>query len=151
MEKQLVIFKLGGECYGLDIATVESIIKLQPVTAVPFTPACVEGVINLRGVVLPVVDLRRRLGLPTVEPGKETRIVIVELEPLTVGLVVDAVSEVLRIPDTAIEPPPPLAVTVDASFITGIARVGEQLIILLDLDQVLAYQEGSILSSLQPA
>ena len=98
MENQLVVFKLVNEYYGIDIAAVESIIKLQPITAVPHAPFFVEGVINLRGAILPVIDLRKRFGLLTVEPTKDTRIVIVEINNVMAGMVVDAVTEVLRLP-----------------------------------------------------
>lgn len=151
MEKQLVVFELAGECYGVDIAAVESIIKLQPIIAVPFAPPYVEGVTNLRGVVLPIIDLRKRFDLLAAEPNRNTRIIIVKIEQLTVGMVVDVVIEVLRIPDITIEPPPPLTVTLDSSFITDIARVGEQLIILLDMDKVLSFPEYQALQTLQPA
>lgn len=149
-EKLLVIFELAGESYGIEIASVESIIKVQPITTVPFAPPFVEGVTNLRGVVLPVVDLRKRFGLAAAEINTHTRIVIVEVERLTVGMVVDAVAEVLRIPAAAIEPPSPLALSADSGFITGIARFDERLIILLDLDKVLSYQEVNVLATLQP-
>ncbi len=144
MKNQLVVFELANEHYGVDIGAVESIIKLQPITAVPCAPTCVEGVTNLRGTVLPVIDLRRRFGLPPEDPTRDTRIVVVEMEGETVGMVVDAVSEVLRVPEGAIEPPSPLVTTVDSTFITGIARVDERLIILLDLSQVLKVEEQTL-------
>ena len=151
MEKQLVIFELAGERYGVDIAGVQSIIKLQEITTVPFAPSFVEGVTNLRGVVLPVVDLRKRFGLPAIEKAPGTRIVIVNIGPLTVGMIVDAVAEVLRVQEAAIEPPSPLVMTANSGFITGIARMDKQLIILLDLDKVLSQQEFSALQTMQPA
>ena len=105
MENQLVVFDLANEHYGVDIAAVEGIIKIQPITAVPRAPSFVEGVTNLRGKVLPVIDLHKRFGLVGVEATKDTRIVVVEMNGTTVGIVVDAVSEVLRISPEAIEPP----------------------------------------------
>jgi purine-binding chemotaxis protein CheW len=149
MEKQLVIFELANECYGVDIAAVESIIKPQPITTVPFAPSFVEGVTNLRGVVLPVIDLRKRFGLPLAEANRNTRIVIVEIGGLTVGMIVDAVAEVLRVFDEAVEPPSPLMMTLDSAFITGIAKVGERLVILLDLSRVLSVQEQADLQPLR--
>ncbi len=149
MEQQLVIFELADEQYGLDIASVESIIKIQGITAVPQAPAFVEGVTNLRGVVLPVIDLRKRFGLPSTEKNKETRIVVVEMGDTTVGMVVDAVTEVLRVPSESIEPPSPLVTTVDSTFITGIAKVEERLIILLDLGKVLSVREQSQLQAVK--
>lgn len=152
-EEQLVVFTLAGEYYGVDIASVESIIKLQAITAVPRTSVFVEGLTNLRGTVLPVIDLRRRFGLPPREETRETRIVVVELNDLTVGMIVDAVTEVLRVPAGAVEPPSPIVTTVDSTFIRGIAKVDEpglelaqgRLIILLDLSQVLSTGEQVIL------
>jgi len=143
MEKQLVVFDIDREHYGVDIAAVESIIKMQAITAVPRAPAFVEGVTNLRGKVLPVIDLRRRFGLAATDPTKDTRIVVVELNSVTVGMVVDGVSEVLRVSNDSIEPPSPVVTTVDSAFIRGIAKVGERLIILLDLSQVLTLEEAN--------
>lgn len=149
VENQLVVFDLANEHYGVDIAAVEGIIKLQPITAVPHAPAFVEGVTNLRGKVLPVLDLRKRFGLPRGDSTKDTRIVVVEMNGATVGMVVDGVSEVLRVSDEAIEPPSPIVTTVDTAFIKGIAKVGERLVILLDLERVLTVQEQAGLQPLR--
>ncbi|HDQ72106.1 MAG TPA: chemotaxis protein CheW, partial [Chloroflexi bacterium] len=143
---QLVIFTITGEDYGLDVQIVDSIIKRQPITAVPNTPDYVEGVINLRGEVLPVVDLRRRLGLPLQEFTKDTRIIVAELPGAKVGLLVDTMVEVLLVPQQAIQPPSPLISTVETAFISGIVNVGafetgkvdERLIVLLNLENVLS-------------
>jgi len=151
MENQLVVFDLANEHYGVDIAAVESIIKLQPITFVPHAPSFVEGVTNLRGAVLPVIDLRKRFGLPAEEATKETRIVVVEMDSTTVGMVVDAVTEVLRVPEEDIEPPSPVVTTAASAFITGIAKVDERLIILLELGQVLSTEEQVDLQSFQQA
>jgi purine-binding chemotaxis protein CheW len=151
MENQLVVFMLAKEHYGVRIAVVESIIKLQPITAVPCSPAFVEGVTNLRGRVLPVIDLRKRFGLPAEESTKDTRIVVVEMNGTLVGMIVDAVSEVLRVPAESVESPSPIITTVDSAFITGIAKVGERLIVLLDLEKVLSPEEKTELKVLQPA
>ena len=147
MEHQLVVFELANECYGVDIAAVESIIKMQTITLVPHAPDFVEGVTNLRGSVLPVVDLRKRFGLPSVESSRSTRIIVVTIDQIKVGMTVDAVSEVLRVTDEAIEPTPLMVMTVDSGFITGIAKVGDRLIILLDLGRVLSLREQSSLHS----
>ena len=104
MESQLVVFNLVDEHYGVDIAVVDGIVKMQAITAVPRAPSFVEGITNLRGEVLPVIDLRKRFGLPVGEITKETRIVNVEMEGVKVGMVVDAVNEVLRVSEEAIEP-----------------------------------------------
>jgi purine-binding chemotaxis protein CheW len=149
MENQLVIFKLGNEHYGVNIAAVESIIKLQDITSVPRAPEFVEGVTNLRGTVLPVIDLRRRFGLPPEENTKDTRIVVIEMNGSVVGMIVDAVTEVLRISQEAIEPPSPLVTTIDSAFITGIAKVAGRLVILLDLSKIFSIHEKVDLQNLQ--
>ena len=146
MEKH-VIFTLANEHYGVGIVVVDSIIKLQPITAVPRAPSFVEGVTNLRGKVLPVIDLRKRFGLPAEESTKEARIVVTEMDGSTVGMLVDTVSEVLDVADEAIEPPSPIVTTVDSGFITGIAKVGDRLVILLDLEKVLSAEEKADLLS----
>ena len=148
MEHQLVIFELAEELYGVDIATVEGIIKMQAITAVPHAPPFVEGVTNLRGTVLPVMDLRKRFGLPTQTATKDSRIVVAVMDSLKVGIVVDGVSEVLRVPEEAIEPPSPLVTTNETSFINGIAKIADRLIILLDLSKVLSLQEQAQLPRL---
>lgn len=145
MEHQTVVFKLANEYYGVDIASVEGILKLQPVTAVPRAPECVEGVTNLRGAVLPVLNLRKRFGLPAEATTAEARIVVVEMGDVTVGLIVDGVSEVLRFDSQAVEAPSPVVSTVNSRFIRGIAKVGQRLIILLDLTQVLTVDEQASL------
>jgi len=148
MEQQLVIFELSNEFYGVEIGTVEAIIKIQPITAVPHAPPFVEGVTNLRGTVLPVLDLRKRFGQPAQTATKDSRIVVAVMGALKVGMVVDGVSEVMRVPEDAIEPPSPLVTTVETTFLKGIAKVAERLIILLDLGKVLSVQEQAQLPAL---
>jgi purine-binding chemotaxis protein CheW len=143
MEQQLVIFELASEFYGVNIAAVETIIKLQAITAVPHAPPFVEGVTNLRGKVLPVIDLRKRFGLASQAETKDSRIVVVDVAGVKVGMVVDGVSEVLHLPEDSIEPPSPIVSTVDSTFITGIAKYEDRLIILLDLSKVLSLKEQS--------
>lgn len=146
MEHQLVVFDLAHEHYGVDIAAVEGIIKMQAITVVPRAPQFVEGVTNLRGKVLPVIDLRKRFGLPPAEDSREMRIVVVEMNGLTVGIIVDAVSEVLRVNADSIEPPSPIVTTVDSAFIRGIAKLEERLVILLDLSKVLTLTDQAELA-----
>ena len=146
-ENQLVVFELAGENYGLDIAAVDGIIKLQDITAVPHAPDFVEGVTNLRGTVLPVIDLRRRFGLPEADSTTDTRIVVVDVDGTKVGMVVDAVTEVLRVAADTFEQPSPL-VTTTSAFITGIARVDERLVILVDLAKVLSTEEKADLQTM---
>jgi len=148
MEQQLVIFELGVENFGVDIGTVEGIIKMQELTRVPHAPGFVEGVTNLRGSVLPVVDLRKRFGMPTCEATRETRIVVINIDGVKVGMVVDSVSEVLTIDDKSVEPTPPMVTTLDSAFIIGIAKLDGRLVILLDLEKVLSSGEKAKLEAL---
>jgi purine-binding chemotaxis protein CheW len=141
MEKQLVIFELADEFYAVDIACVESIIKMQEITRMPKSPVFVEGVTNLRGKVLPVIDLEKRFDIPAHARNHNTRIMVVNIGQLEVGMIVSAVSEVLTIDDTSIEPAPPMVTTINSNFIAGIARVDSRLVILLDMIQVLSQSE----------
>ncbi len=141
MEQQLVVFDLAGESYGINIAAVESIIKMQSITQLPHTPYYVKGVTNLRGAVLPVIDLRIRFGLEAQEMNRQTRIIIVTMGTLKVGVVVDAVSEVLRVQDDSIEGLPPMVGSVNSAFLKGIVRLENRLIILLELGKVLDFEE----------
>jgi purine-binding chemotaxis protein CheW len=140
-ERQLVVFQLGAELYGCEISRVHEIIRLQSVTKVPRAPAFVEGVINLRGKVIPVVDLRRRFGLATAEHTRASRIVVVEIGDQVVGIVVDGVSEVLRVNSAIVEPPSPVVAGIDSEYLHGIAKLSDRLVILLDLDRILAREE----------
>ena len=149
MENQIVVFELGAEQFGVDIASVESIIKMQAITRMPHSPAFVEGVTNLRGKILPVIDLRRRFGLLEQAADKNSRIIVMSVNGTEVGMVVDGVSEVLTVPDSTVEPAPAIATTVDSAFITGIAKLDGRLVILLDLNRVLSTQEQEDLSVLQ--
>jgi purine-binding chemotaxis protein CheW len=151
MENQIVVFELAGEQYGVGIAAVESIIKVQPITSLPHAPDFVEGVTNLRGKVLPVIDLRKRFGLPPRTVGKDSRIIVVSVEPNEVGMIVDGVSEVLTMPENAVEATPEIAATVNSAFITGIAKFDDRLVILLDLVRILSPQEQNSLGEVQPA
>jgi purine-binding chemotaxis protein CheW len=148
MEQQLVIFELEKEFYGVDIKAVESIIKMQAITRMPHSPAFVEGVTNLRGKVLPVIDLRRRFGLPSQKDTKDSRIVVVSMGSADVGMIVDGVSEVLTLQDADIEPAPHMVTTADSGFITGIVKLPGRLVILLDLAAVLSAPEQSSLQAL---
>jgi purine-binding chemotaxis protein CheW len=148
MEQQLVVFELANEHYGLDISAVEGIIKMQAITKMPQAPAFVEGVTNLRGTVVPVIDLRKRFSLPVLEHTKDTRIVVVYMEKTKIGMIVDGVSEVLRIPEESIEPTPPMVSTVNTAFIRGIAKLDGRLVTLLDLTKVLSYEDQSNLSKI---
>lgn len=147
MEQQLVVFNLAGEYYGINIAAVESIIKMQTITRLPQTPYYVNGVTNLRGTVLPVIDLRLRFGLEAGMVSRQTRIIIVTMGTLKVGVVVDGVSEVLRVQDETIEGLPPMVSTVNSAFLKGIARMENRLIILLELGKVLDFEGQQTLAA----
>ncbi len=141
-ELQLVAFRLGKETYAVDIQQVQEIIRMQHITQVPGAPSFVEGVINLRGRIVPVIDLRQRLGLPRGERTGETRIVVVEVPPHRVGMVVDAVEEVFRIQEEEIEPPSPLVASIQEKYLRGVGKSGDRLIILLDLEEILKKEEA---------
>lgn len=137
-ERQVALFELGGETYGLDIGTVYEILRMQPVTRVPKAPTYVEGVINLRGKITPVVDMGKRFGLKKADRTKNSRIVVVNISGTTIGIIVDAVTEVLRIPIANIEPPSSVVSAGDTDYLQGIAKLGEKMVVLLDLGKVLA-------------
>ena len=130
---QLVSFQLGPEEYAIDILGVQEIIRMVEITHVPNAPHFVEGVVNLRGKVIPIINLRTRLGVSSVEPTKDTRIVVVEVGHLILGFIVDSVEEVLRLPEEFIEPPPSAGRGGAEEFHKGVGRVEGRLLILLDL------------------
>jgi purine-binding chemotaxis protein CheW len=134
---QLVSFKIANEEYGVDILNVQVINKMTTITKVPNAPEFVEGVINLRGRVIPVIDLRTRLNLARKDYGKDTRIIVVEIEQSTVGFIVDAVSEVLRIPVNITEVPPAIVTGIDSEFIKSVGKLEDRLLILIDLNKIL--------------
>lgn len=148
---QLVTFRLGKEEFSMDILKVQEIIRIMDLTRVPRTPDFIEGVINLRGRVTPVLDLRKRFGLPADEKTNETRIIVVDIDNRTVGLKVDAVSEVLRLPADTVEPPPSLITGAESDYIKGVGKLDGRLIILLDVSKILSRSErdaiGDVLSS----
>jgi len=137
-EKQMVLFELGSETYGLDIASVHEIIRMQPITKVPKAPAYVEGVINLRGKVIPVIDIGKRFGFDKAERAKNNRIVVVYLQDTTLGITVDAVTEVVRIPNASIEPVSDIVTTGNSDYLQGIAKLNNKMVILLALEKLLA-------------
>jgi purine-binding chemotaxis protein CheW len=152
MEEQLVVFELNNEAYGVNVAYVQSIIPMQDIVTVPGAPAFIEGVVNLRGAVVPVIDLRARFGLSdavaddAAASRRKAVIVIIEFNKLQVGLIVDKVTEVIKIPDTAVEPPSPLLASVDTAYLRGIGKLGDdRVIILLDLARVFSLEEQQAL------
>ena len=140
-ELQLVSFNIGTEEFGVDILKVQEINRMVEITRVPQAPHYVEGVINLRGKVIPIVDLRKRFGLELKEYDKNTRIVVVDIGGNTMGMIVDAVSEVLRLQASTIEPPPEIVTGVNSEYIKGVAKLDDKLLIFLDLSKVIDVNE----------
>lgn len=138
---QVVSFKLGSEEYGVAISQVQEINRMVPVTHVPRAPLFMEGVINLRGQLIPIIDLRTRFGMARAAHTKSTRIVVTEIGTKRVGMVVDSVSEVLRISLDAIEDAPEMIAGVDTEYIQGVGKIEDRLIILLDLAKVITGAE----------
>jgi len=143
---QLVTFSIGEEEFGVDILKVQEIIRIMEITKVPKAPQFVEGVINLRGNVIPVIDLRKRFGLETREHDSQTRIIVIEINKMIVGFVVDSVSEVLRIPQNTVEPPPPVVSGLESEYISGVGKLEDRLLIMLDLDRLLSSEEQEVLT-----
>ena len=150
-EEQLVSFKIENEEFGVGIEEVQEIIRLPEITKVPKAPSFVEGVINLRGNVLPVIDLRKRFDLEATKKTNATRIVVVNVDNKTTGIIVDSVSEVLRLPKNAIEPPPPIVAGIEAKYLRGIGKLddGKRLIILLNLNEILTVKEKEELARMK--
>lgn len=145
---QLVTFSIDDEEFGVDILKVQEIIRTMEITKVPRAQNFVEGVINLRGKVIPIIDLRRRFGLTSRPHDKHTRIIVIEINNMIVGFVVDSVSEVLRIPASTVEPPPPVVAGVDSEYINGVGKLHDRLLILLDLDKLLSGADLDVLGQL---
>jgi purine-binding chemotaxis protein CheW len=139
---QIVGFRIGRETFGLPIALVREIVRVPEITAVPNAPNYIEGVINLRGRIIPVVDLRKRFGEKVIEPHKKNRIVVVELESRSLGLIVNSASEVMKIPPSEIEAPHNVFQEGELNYITGVGKLKGRLVILLDLTRVL--QRGEL-------
>jgi purine-binding chemotaxis protein CheW len=139
MEKdlQVVGFRIGNETFGVRIGSVREIVRVPEITAVPSAPETVEGVINLRGKIIPVMDLRKRFGQSDIQPDKKNRILVVELENKLVGLIVNAASEVLKIAPSEIEAPGNLFSEGESSYVTGVGKLKGRLIILLDIAKLL--------------
>jgi purine-binding chemotaxis protein CheW len=142
---QVVTFQVGSEIFGLDILVVHEIIRFQPLTRVPNLPAFVEGVLNLRGKVIPVVGLRQRMGLERKEPGSTTKIIVASVQDSVLGFMVDSVSEVLRIGADAIEPAPRLGES-GQRYVHGVGKLENSLLLLMDIDKLLTEDESAAVS-----
>jgi len=141
-ELKVIVFALGAEEYGVEVEKVKTIERMQPMTRVPKTPAFIKGVINLRGVVTPVIDLRGRFGLEETEYTDNTRIIIVAVGDLEVGLIVDSANDVIDVDEDHIEEPPEVVGGIKAKYLRGIAKTGDdRLLVMLNLSEVLNKNE----------
>lgn len=148
-ERQLVVFRLHNEEFGVEITDVREIVKPRHITRLPHVADYIEGVTNLRGEVIPVICLRKRFGLEPQEETQDTRIIILEINDGQVGFIVDAVTETLRLPENAIEPPPSSIAGLRADYLAGVGKLEDRLLILLDVDKILSTDEKIQLQSLQ--
>ena len=137
---QLVTFEIAAEEFAVDILAVQEINRMMDLTRVPQAPAEIEGVINLRGKIIPVMDLRQRFGLESRERDNQTRIIVVEVDGRVLGFIVDRVRQVLPISRSIVEPAPDMVATIDSQFISGVGKLPDRLLILLDLDHLLSGQ-----------
>jgi purine-binding chemotaxis protein CheW len=140
-EIKVIVFRLKDEEYGVEVNQVRSIERMQKITRVPRTAPFVKGVINLRGVVNPIINLRSRFDLEEEVETESTRIIIVALDDMEVGLIVDAANDVIDVPVNAIEPPPEVVGGIGADYLRGVAKLDQRLLILLNLDKVLNAEE----------
>jgi len=145
-KNQFVRFKVGKESFGVDIGRVQEIVTVPEITKVPDTPEYLEGIINLRGKIISVMDLRKRLNLNNSNNNRKNRILVTEMGGRTMGLIVDEVSEVLRLNPDSIEPPPEIINTAGAQYITGVGKMQDGIVLLLDLEKVLSPEELSAVS-----
>jgi purine-binding chemotaxis protein CheW len=141
---QVISFSIEGEVYGVDIAHVQEINRMVTITRVPQARPFMDGVINLRGRLIPIIDLRTRLGLHRIESTKDSRIIVTEIGTTRIGMVVDSVSQVLQIPVEQIENPPELIVGVDTKYIRGVGKLADGIIILLELNRIMCYDDAPV-------
>jgi len=143
---EFLTFRLGAEEYGIDILRVQEIRSYEAPTRIANAPAFIKGVVNLRGVIVPIVDLRVKLGCETVEYNEFTVVIVLNVAGRVVGAVVDSVSDVLELAQNAVKPAPELASSVDTSFITGIGNVGERMLILMDIEAFMSSTDMCLIS-----
>jgi purine-binding chemotaxis protein CheW len=148
---QLVGFRIGKETFGVPINLVHEIVRLPEITAVPDAPEYIEGVINLRGKIVSIVDLRKRFGETRIEASRKNRILVAEIERKMVGLIVDAASEVIRLAESEIEAPPEIFQESDVKYVTGVGKLHGRLVILIDLTKILQKGELRRLADMAPA
>jgi len=149
--RQFISFSVGEEEYGLELLRVKEVIRIREITWLPKAPTFVKGIINLRGDVIPIIDLRDKFGLERKENTAMTRVIVVEVEGRLMGMVVDSASQVVRIPADQIDPPPPVLGGLSQEFITGVGKLDDKLIILLNTDAILTIDEMKALGSMDAA
>ena len=149
--RQFISFSVGAEEYGLELLRVKEVIRIREITWLPKAPTFVKGIINLRGDVIPIIALREKFGLPAQETTATTRVIVVEIDGRLMGMVVDAASQVVRIPADQIAPPPPVLGGLSQEFVTGVGKLDDKLVILLNVDAILDVEEIRALSGLQTA
>jgi purine-binding chemotaxis protein CheW len=147
-DMKVIVFRLIEEEYGVEISQVRSIERVQEITRVPRTPSFVKGVINLRGIVTPIINLRSRFDLEEEEYTDNTRIIVVSVEGMEVGLIVDAANDVIDVPLNTVEPPPDVVGGIKANYLNGMAKLDDRLLILLNLDKVLNPEEIILLKNI---
>lgn len=145
---QLITFSLADEEFGIEILNIKEIIRMVPVTRVPRAPEFIEGVVNLRGQIIPIVDLRKRMGFPGAERTQQCRIIVIMIAQQLVGFVVDSVAQVLRLDKKSIEPPPPVVARISTEYIRGVGKLDDRLIILLNFDKLISTQDQQALQKL---
>ena len=139
---QIVGFRVGSETFGVPIQSVHEIVRMMDITSVPDAPVYIEGVINLRGKIIPVIDLRKRFGKKEIKSSKKNRILVAEVGTKMVGLVVDSASEVLKMPPSDIDPPPNIFEDGELNYVTGVGKLNGRLIILVELSKIM--QRGEL-------
>jgi purine-binding chemotaxis protein CheW len=142
---QIVCFKIGKEEYGIDILKVQEILNLPKITSLPKATEFILGVIELRGKILPIIDLSKRFGIETTKDSKATRSIVVNIKSKEVGLAIDSVSHVVKVDSNEIEPPPAIVKGISGRYIVGIAKVGDDFVVILDIDQIFSASELSAL------
>lgn len=148
---QLAVFMLEDQPFAIDIMKIKQIIRPLKITRMPKSPAFMEGVINLRGVVIPVIDMRKRFGMPSRAGEKETKVIIASVERKIVGIIVDDVTEVIPVPRTEIQPPPRVIKGVESNYLHGVCRHRDEILMILNLDEILSADEKISLSELSGA
>jgi len=143
---QIISFRVGAEDYGLELANVKEVIRMRDVTWLPKAPPFIKGIINLRGKVIPIVDLRCKFGLESAEQTAATRVIVVEVKEKLMGMVVDSASQVMRVPTDQIDPPPLVVGYLSREYISGVAKLDDKLVILMDIKRIFTAEEAAAVS-----